>query len=301
MVGHKMLDNYCRIFSEQMQPIKLHFGMQTNAMLINEWVTDVVLRHNIDVSVSLDGDQTANDRHRLDHQGKTSHARTVQGLRLLIEKAPDNFSGILAVLDVKNDPIATLDYLSTYNPANVDFLLPHHTWECPPIRPNNSDVAYGEWYWRLYQEWVGGRWPQMSIRFLTSIISQLAGGKGIYEAMNLAPCQLIVVSADGSMEAVDSIKATASGQQYTGLNVQTATFDEALQKPVIYMRQTGKNQLCEICQKCCFVKECAGGYFPHRYSSRNGFLNPSVYCKDLYWLIDKIKYDLIRRKHDQCS
>jgi uncharacterized protein len=36
------------------------------------------------------------------------------------------------------------------------------------------------------------------------------------------------------------------------------------------------------------VDVCGGGYYPHRYSTANGFSNPSVYCPDLMKLIGHI-------------
>ena len=30
------------------------------------------------------------------------------------------------------------------------------------------------------------------------------------------------------------------------------------------------------------MNACGGGYLPHRFSRKNGFDNPSVYCDDLY-------------------
>jgi len=30
------------------------------------------------------------------------------------------------------------------------------------------------------------------------------------------------------------------------------------------------------------MNACGGGYLPHRFSKKNGYDNPSVYCDDLY-------------------
>jgi uncharacterized protein len=34
---------------------------------------------------------------------------------------------------------------------------------------------------------------------------------------------------------------------------------------------------------------CGGGYLPHRYSSKNGYDNPSVYCDDLYSMFENMQ------------
>ena len=180
--------------------------------------------------------------------------------------------------------------------GHLDFLLPHWHWDTPPPRPNGDPIEYGRWFWEIYKAWTADKHAGVEVRFLANIVSQLAGGASIYEAMTLAPVTLVVVAADGSIEAVDSIKSTASGLQHTGLNVHASTFDMVLDARLVSIRQSGEDQLCEQCRQCRFKKECAGGYFPHRWGRGRQFDNPSVYCADLYWLISQIYEDLAARR-----
>ena len=39
---------------------------------------------------------------------------------------------MLAVIDVEADPLETFDILAGFGPPQIDFLLPHATWERPP-------------------------------------------------------------------------------------------------------------------------------------------------------------------------
>lgn len=48
------------------------------------------------------------------------------------------------------------------------------------------------------------------------------------------------------------------------------------------------------CQKCVICDICVGGKLPHRYSLKNGFGNPSVYCKCIKSLIAHIQERLIK-------
>ena len=41
------------------------------------------------------------------------------------------------------------------------------------------------------------------------------------------------------------------------------------------------------------VNVCGGGYYPHRYSVEQSYMNPSVYCKDLYKLINHINNRIV--------
>ena len=297
LLGPKRLDRICGILVEQISPIaELQLTMQTNATLLNERFIDVIRKHQIAVSVSIDGGRAAHDRHRVDHRGQGSYDGVIRGIELLRRTAPEYFTGLLAVIDLTNDPLDAFDAIASHGVEFLDFLLPHCHWDSPPPRPNSDPVAYGRWYWELYRAWTADRHPHVQVRFLANIVSQLTGGVSIFEEMTLAPATLITVATDGGMEAVDSVKSTASGIQRLGLNVNTDNFDAALQDPLVSIRQTGEGQLCSECRACSLKKECAGGYFPHRWSRVKGFDNPSVYCADLFWLVSQIRADLAARR-----
>ncbi len=95
--------------------------------------------------------------------------------------------------------------------------------------------------------------------------------------------------APGAIEQVDSLKSAFDGAAETGLNVFDSSFDDALATPGMAARQIGAEALCQQCRDCALATTCGGGYYPHRYRAGSGFLNPSVYCADLYKLISHIK------------
>lgn len=298
LLGPKRLDAICRILREEIGPFTaLQISMQTNAVLLKPEFIDVIKRWNIAVSVSIDGHRQAHDKHRGDHAGRGSYDRVIKGLDLLKTTAPENLIGLLAVLDVTNDALEVFDSLGSLGVDHVDFLLPHHNWDNPPPRPDGDPVAYGRWYWEIYKAWTSDLHPNVQVRFLANIVNQLAGGVSLFEEMTLSPVTLITVATDGALEAVDSIKSTASGVQSLGLNVHTDSFDAALVHPLVNIRQSGEDQLCAKCLACEFKRECAGGYFPHRWGGRERrFANPSVYCTDLFWLVTRIRDDLVARR-----
>lgn len=301
LVGANALDEYCAALCRTLEGIcTLYLGVQTNAILLEPVIIEVIKRWNILVSVSIDGPRAANDRHRVGHEGESSFSAVMAGIEALKDGAPDQFTGILSVIDIRNDPIEMFDFLAGFGVELIDFLLPLHTWDRPPIRPDADPIAYGRWYWRLYQAWIADRHPQVQIRYLKNIVSQMAGGRSAVESMTLEPCQLVLIATDGGIEAVDSLKSTASGAQLTGLNILDTPFDHALSLPIISIRQTGAAQLCETCRSCRNMTACAGGYFPHRYSKTRGFDNPSVYCEDLFWLVDQIREHLSGLKKARC-
>ena len=296
MVGAERLDRICRILRSSLQgAVTPILTTQTNGVLLDERIIEVIVEHDISVSISIDGMKPFHDRHRKDHRGRGSYDRVVAGIALLKQLAPRNLTGLLSVIDVESDPLETLDEIAAFDVAHVDFLLPHHNWDSPPPRPDGDPVANGKWYWHVYEAWVSDRHPRLSVRFLENIVSQLAGGRSTFEAMTLHPCTLITIATDGSMEGVDCLKSTASGIQRMGIDVGMASFDDAIRHRLVGVRQSGENQLSATCRSCDLKTVCAGGYFPHRWSGSRQFDNPSVYCEDLAWLIHRIHGDLRSR------
>ena len=289
LAGPRRLAGYCDSFTAAAaSTFDIDFSIQTNATLIDDALCDVIRQKNIAVSVSLDGGRLANDLHRRDHAGRSSYEVVANGITRLKEKVGPLLVGLLAVVDVTTDPIQVFDELAEFGLDSIEFLLPHHHWDRPPPRPNGDELAYGRWYFELFKGWVAGRHPAVNIRFFVNILSQMVGRGGVFEAMNLSPASLVTINAIGEYEAVDCIKSTGSGAQAIGFAVQSKTVSSLLQHPAIQVRQSGQGQLAQACLICQHKTVCAGGYFPHRYSELRGFDNPSVYCRDLYWLIDAI-------------
>jgi uncharacterized protein len=294
LAGPERIDRFATIIRDTAgDAFRVTLGVQTNGVQLDDRMCEVLSRHGFEVSVSLDGGRVANDRHRLDHAGRSSYDATVRGIRRLQERIPGQPGGLLAVIDVANDPIEVFDSVASLGIQNIDFLLPHHNWDRPPPRPRGSPHEYGEWYLRVFDAWIAGRHPSVDVRFLRHIVLQFAGAVSNFEVMNLAPVRLVTITTDGDIEAVDCLKSTASGLQRIGLNVRAAALDLALAEQIIAVRQSGIEQLCGTCRSCTRVRQCAGGYFPHRFSLKDLFQNPSVYCTDLYWLLDRIEERLL--------
>ena len=100
---------------------------------------------------------------------------------------------------------------------------------------------------------------------------------------------LIIIESDGEIEGVDTLKMVSREATRLGLNVHRNSFSEALLHESVACRLVGYDALCDECRSCKFLNCCGGGYLPHRYKKETGFLNPSVYCHDIQYLISHIK------------
>jgi uncharacterized protein len=262
--------------------------MQTNGILLSEEICDVLAEYDVRVGVSLDGDRPANDRHRRFASGASSHERVLAGLALLRRPAyRRQYAGILCTVDVRNDPVRVYEALAAEVPPRLDLLLPHATWEHPPLRPDGAATPYADWLLRFYDRWTARGRP-MLIRLFNALRSTAAGGPSGSEWVGLDPADLVVIETDGAWEQVDSLKTAFDGAPATGMSVFSHAVDDVARLPAIARRQRGLADLAPECRACPVVRQCGGGLFAHRYRPGNGFDNPSVYCADLMELIVSI-------------
>lgn len=268
---------------------RVDFGMQTNGVLLTDELVACCARLGISVGISLDGDRSANDLHRRFRNGTSSYDQVVDAIgRFLASPHRDLFTGVLCTIDLANDPIATYEHLVSLGAPSVDFLLPHGTWAEPPAGLGEGGTPYADWLIPIFDRWFRAPSREVRVRYFEEIVNVLLGGVSQVETIGLTPATLVVVETDGTIEQVDSLKSAFHGAAHTGLSVFDSSFDDALASPGMAARQLGEDGLCETCTSCDLERVCGGGYYPHRYRPGTGFLNPSVYCSDLYLLISHI-------------
>jgi uncharacterized protein len=266
--------------------VLVNASVQTNGTLLNRDFLELFDELGVRVSVSLDGDRKANDRYRTYVGGQSSHRRVLSGLDLLTgPRFRHLFAGLLAAVDIRNDPVETYESLLAFEPPWVDFLLPHATWDTPPSGAKSGEAPYGDWLVRVFDRWYGAPVAETRIRLFTEIIRQALGRPSRTEAVGLSPVAVAVVETDGSIEQVDTLKVAYEGATRTSLHVSRDSFDAALMLPQVAARQIGRRALADKCLSCEVGDICGGGLYPHRYRSASGFRNPSVYCDDLFRLV----------------
>ncbi|MCX5318154.1 FxsB family cyclophane-forming radical SAM/SPASM peptide maturase [Streptomyces sp. NBC_00154] len=268
---------------------EVKFSMQTNGVLLTEANLDLLSKHQVGIGVSLDGGPAHHDRHRRFANGRGSYDEVARGLRTLTAEAyRPLFMGLLATVDLANDPVEVYEALAAWEPPSIDLLLPHGTWDAPPPGHVPGETRYADWLISVFDHWYAQPEQPVRIRLFEELIAQLLGGTAYSEVFGTAPLDFVVVETDGTIELVDALKVAYDGAPATGLNVRDHSFDAVLEHPAMRANQAGEAALCETCRTCPLVKECGGGQFPHRYRTGTGFANPSVYCADLAKLISHV-------------
>lgn len=288
-------------------------SIQTNATRLTPDYLDVFAKRKIQVSVSLDGGEIANDRHRLFANGESTYKATMDGISLINSKREyrELFAGILAVIDLRNNPVeayrALCDALSHGSPEPVDinqlgldFLLPLGNWTQPaPGRPDDdSQTPYANWLIKAYDAWTDdimqGR-PAPNIRIFNEIIRRhVSNGKRasleIFGVDGQSPRNMVVES-DGGLHLVDALKTTGPNITDLGLNVYEHDLTTAETKARELAKRLGMTALPQACQDCSVKRICGGGWFVNRYDETHDppFGRLPVYHPDLLKLITYIQ------------
>jgi uncharacterized protein len=276
---------------------ELDLRIHTNGVRLDAELCELFLAGRVMVGISLDGDRAANDLHRRYASGRSSYDQVLAAVRLLRqERYREINAGLLATIDVRSDPVAVYRALAALEPPNLDFLLPHGTWDSPPPGAGLAGrTPYADWLGTVYDEWTRDGRP-VRIRMFESVIETSRGGASGTESLGLAPSDVAVIETDGTIEQADSIKVAYDGAPATGLDIFRHPLDAAAAHPAIRARQQGIAGLSVTCQRCPVVSTCGGGLYAHRYRTDNGFDNPSVYCADLKRIITHVRDDEAARR-----
>ncbi|GAA2613893.1 hypothetical protein Adu01nite_06490 [Paractinoplanes durhamensis] len=291
LVGAARMDEILTDLRAQVEPVtRLDLIMQTNGVRLAPPMCDVLKRHGVRVGVSLDGDRAANDLHRRFANGAGSYDQVRAALALL--RTPDYrelYAGLLCTVDVRNDPLRVYAALLAERPPEVDFLLPHATWDEPPLRPAGDFTPYASWLSVIHQRWLADKRP-MRIRLFDGLHSTADGGPSGSEQLGADVVDMAVIETDGRYEQADSIKIAYDGAPATGLSVLTHSVDDLSRLAPIAARLAGVEALSAVCRSCPVVDQCRGGLYAHRFRTTgtgSGFDNPSVYCADLRVLVEQ--------------
>ena len=266
--------------------IRLLFTLQTNGILIDEEWIAIFKKYNINVGVSLDGPKADNDRYRVDKNGNGTYDRVMNGLNILKEN--DFKTGILSVMNLESDPIEYYNHFKNLNVPSFDVLLLDGTHDNKHDIFKNK-ISPSEWYIKMFDEWFNDKEQNFRIRIFDLIVQEILGEETTSDALGIHENNVVVLETNGDLEAVDVLKACGESFTKNGININTHEIDEIGKSELIDVYYNSGNYLCRKCLACPVQEICGSGYLPHRYSSENGFNNPTIYCDDLLKIITHIQ------------
>jgi uncharacterized protein len=281
------VENFNR-FAEACSAISTRTGcdipiaVTTNGVLIDDAWLNCFEAHDISVAISLDGPAHVHDIHRRTFQGTGTHAAVERAARMLV--ARDIGVTALAVCNPAYPPQHYVDFFADCGLASYDIMIPDATVdETPP-----SIAAFYNGLFELWMQANRAR-PAVHIRIISDMIASLLGNNSPTEGVGHKPVELCTVMTDGSVEAHDVLRIAGNGVTQTRFNIFEHAIDDVRKEPRWKAARDASINLCEKCRQCKFMSACGGGYLPHRFSTKNGYDNPSVYCDDLYAMFETMQ------------
>jgi uncharacterized protein len=279
--------------------LEFTFGLQTNGVLMDEEWIELLDELRIGVSVSLDGPRHINDRARVNFAGRGSYDAVVRGLRLMLDSQAGRriFGGVLCVIDPDTNGLEIYHHFRELGVEWMDFLLPlDHNWDNPPKgHLDPGATPYADYLIPIFDDWWAEDNENIQIRYFKTILGYLFGSKRGVDSLGGNPISFAIIDTDGALEPLDSLRACGDGFTNLGLNIRTDPILSLYEQTIFQIGLAGQEGLSDVCKVCPLHDTCGAGYLPHRYSLSKAFKNQSVYCRDLWKLINHMLDAAVQR------
>lgn len=266
------------------KPIRL--AMQTNGALIDQSWARLLHELRITVSVSIDGPKRIHDAHRVDLNGRGTHEKVVQGIKNLRDAGFDPH--VLTVCNPETPPEELCDFfVNELKVSTFDVLTPNFTVD---DGKNGKVTSIANYYIRLFDLWYDMYSKRgVNIRILRALVKSALGAhsgmQGIGQNATLATVEIL---PDGSIEPHDVLRIGGNHLVRTKCNVFSNDLTDVMSEPTWLSAFDAANNPSAECLSCNYLYACGGGDVMHRYSTQNGYDNPSVYCSDMKRIIEHV-------------
>ena len=299
LIKKTLFADMCRVLrAHEHTNLRFDIRLQTNATLIDdEWIA-LFIEHRVKVGVSLDGPRDINDVHRLDKAGKSSYDATVRGLTALQAAAGTGKlrpPGAICVADGAIDGARVYrHFVDELKLKSISLLTPDFTHDTAPSPDAIAGVT--KFLVDALLEWLRDDDASIRVRLFSEVLEVLLDDERAQRARRRHQDvrHIISVSSNGDLAPEDTLRTAHPQFSFTGLNVRTHGLGDVLSSPVWAQLTDASQVVPERCTGCEWWVCCKGGRWINRYSSKNGFRNPSVYCNALQEIYSTIGASLMR-------
>ncbi|MFM5893302.1 MAG: radical SAM protein [Novosphingobium sp.] len=284
MIGLKAFDSACQTLRDTIdRSVRLSLTIQTNGVLLTEEWLDTFEQHGVSVGVSIDGPQAANDRYRLDHRGRSTFLATEKAIQRLATRHERGGPppSTISVIDPANDYREVYRYLRSLGVRQMRFLLPDRNRDDIDFLDSGTAASYGESLSDLFKVWLEEDNQEIEIKFFSNML--------MFFRQDLDPAtprrsarksnQVIVAHSDGTVGVDDTYIPALSWYEKAPLHALAAgTLRNFLSDPIYPRIEELTNSIPAACRPCRWRDLCRGGDIENRYSIKNEFDNPSIYC-----------------------
>ncbi|GLR65104.1 cyclophane-forming radical SAM/SPASM peptide maturase YhhB [Marinospirillum insulare] len=297
LLGLNKLTALIRGLRQKLDPERYPISLQTNGALINKEFLDLFSSEKVSVSVSIDGDQGANDIARVDIKGNSTFSKTVNGIKALRSHTDSEFlfAGTLSVIQPSLPAIKTYDFLKSLGSPNMDFLMQDGNHDrLPQGKSSFTSTEYGDWLCELFECYTSDPTP-VPIRFFDDIVRLLLGDSGTKEGQGTDPYGILIFETDGEIRKNDTLRSSFDGADFftSRWNVRNTKISDVLSSSEFAEYAHMQIPICEACKSCELQSVCGGGMPLYRWSEDHGYDAPSVYCHDHIKIIRSVKERLM--------
>jgi uncharacterized protein len=289
LIGLRRFESWCESARARLAPLEVTISLQTNATLLTPKWAQALRANNVNVGVSLDGPKIVNDRERSDRRGRGSYDKVLRGISFL-QDAGASF-GILTVIPLGADPLQIHHHFLELGCKSLSYLYPDVTHDTfGDLHEKFGPTPCADFLIPIFDDWWHHSTMEVRIRNFWEMARLIMGGRSGIDALGNEPLRFLVVASNGDIEGLDVLKACGDGFVKTGLNVLSDDFVDLIERNPLHAAIVFDSlPLATQCLRCIERETCGGGYHPHRYSSANGFQNPSVWCADLMRLFTHMR------------
>ena len=297
LLGKRRLADLLAVLRAELpSPCGLH--IQTNGLLLRDDVIDVLVAHDVGVSISIDGQAETHDQFRLDHRGRGSHAQVSSAIARLRARADGEplFAGVLAVIDPRTDPVSVYTALKATGAPGIDVLVRDGNWDRLPFGKAAPDtVEYGTWLQGLVEAYLADPDPPR-LRLLDDLLRLILGGRSQKEGVGLSDYGILVIEPDGEVQKNDTLKVAHAGADRfdTTWNIHRDRLADILASDAYAAYHAQQQPTSSACKACPELTVCGGGMVAHRWREGSGYDNPTIFCSDQKHLISAMRATVAR-------
>lgn len=234
------------------------YAVQTNGLCIDEVYATLFAEHDVLVGISLDGDAALHDAARKTPDGRGTHARVTDAIKLLKKHGVRyNVLSVISANTAKH-PAQLYRYYKKLGVSHVQLIpcLPpmEQGMDC---RHAPSPEALGQFligFYRLWREDFKDGKPPFTVREFDQALATLQGREGFCGARGFCLPQLIV-EADGSLYPCDFYVLP----EYCTGNVFAHTLAQTLKSDGMSRFVNEHPEAPALCRGCRFLAVCGGG------------------------------------------
>ncbi|MDR1348614.1 MAG: radical SAM protein [Prevotellaceae bacterium] len=291
IAGKSFYEEFIKLAEKIVISAKLYYSIQTNGTLLTETFCKLFKKHNIHVCISIDGNETASNNRIFKTTGHAAYNNIIAGYNIATKYVTPS---VLSVINTSTDIDEYYTFFKDISVSYMDCLPPDSTYEKFDMNANQL----GLWLIKLFDVWYFDKSKHKPrIRMFEDTINlffgneNYAGGELFGRNFNGA----IDIRTNGNIDIVDTLRICENNFLVGKYNIMNNELDDIIKEDIFYKFYNAHQDdvLCEKCRNCIVKDVCGGGLLTYRFSAKNSFNNPSVYCFDIFLLLMYIQNTLI--------